>query len=134
MNVHAMHTLPQYWGEDSLTWRPSRWIKTTHSTTKTSGASLQDVLDAEALLVPESGTFAGWSSGQRACPGKKFAQVEHVALMATLFRYRRVVPHKLGQDETDDQARRRLVGYVDQSEIMLTVQMMQPERAVLVWK
>jgi len=26
LNCGALHTLPSYWGADSLVWRPSRWL------------------------------------------------------------------------------------------------------------
>lgn len=26
LSICAMHTQPRHWGEDSLVWRPSRWI------------------------------------------------------------------------------------------------------------
>ncbi|KAK3373234.1 cytochrome P450, partial [Lasiosphaeria ovina] len=52
----SVHTDPRFWGPDSLSWNPSRFV------TKSS--------------------FGGFSDGPRDCPGRKFAEVEFVATMA----------------------------------------------------
>ncbi|KAI7775546.1 hypothetical protein LA080_006695 [Diaporthe eres] len=70
----TVHTDPKYWGSDSLTWRPSRWIQA-------AGAP-----GMEELITRQKGTFLGWSEGARDCPARKFSQVEFVATVATLLR------------------------------------------------
>lgn len=64
IDVTALNTLPEYWGSDSLVWRPDRWIETDSG--------------SEQLYQPPPGVFLAWASGPRVCPGKKFAQVEFV--------------------------------------------------------
>ena len=80
MNIAASNTLSQFWGSNSLTWRPYRWI------TKDEGTM---TLEDEQICQPQYGVFIPFSSGPRACPGKKFAQVEFVAVIARLFRRHR---------------------------------------------
>lgn len=68
----AIHTHPKYW-DDPLVWKPSRWI------------SSAQTLNAEALVEPTPNTYFPWSDGVQNCPGKKFIQVEAVAVLACLF-------------------------------------------------
>ncbi|KAK7701198.1 hypothetical protein SLS64_010531 [Diaporthe eres] len=118
----AVHTDPKYWGSDSLTWRPSRWIQA-------SGAS-----GMEELIVPQKGTFLGWSEGARDCPARKFSQVEFVATVATLLRDWRVDPVLLDGGESLDNARRRVLDLIEKdSGPVLLLQMLHPERASLTW-
>ena len=66
------------------------------------------------------------------CPGKKFGQVEFVAIMATLFRENRVepVPHA---NESMECARARTLVTVKDSGMILLLQMLKPERIGLRW-
>ena len=77
-NLMALQTHPRYWGQDSLTWRPSRWIL---GSEKEGRGDLDNRFDNETLLKLEKRTFIAWSEGARSCLGKKFAQVEFVAAM-----------------------------------------------------
>jgi len=130
-NLQALHTHPRYWGTDSLTWRPSRWIlpaSASQTVERTEPTQLQN----EKLLVPEKGTFIAWSEGARNCPGKKFVQVEFVATMATLFRNYRVQPIAK-QGETLDVARKRVLEVVKDSSVQLLLQMRDPESVAVTW-
>ncbi|KAK0728731.1 cytochrome P450 [Lasiosphaeria miniovina] len=69
----SVHTDPRFWGPDSLSWNPSRFI------TKSSANA------EEEFCIPVRGSFVGFSDGPQDCPGRKFAQVELVATMAVLF-------------------------------------------------
>lgn len=128
-NLMALHAHPRYWGNDALTWRPSRWIK--HS----SDSESEDIgtrLSREQLLVPQKGAYFAWSEGARSCPGKKFAQVEFVATMAALFRTHRVqpVPRK---GETLDQARTRVLDVVKDTGMQLLLNMRDPNSVAVTW-
>ncbi|KAI0487071.1 cytochrome P450 [Xylaria cf. heliscus] len=115
----ALHTHPKLWGSDSLTWRPDRWI--------TKGSQ------GEELVVPRRGTFIAWSEGERACPGRKFSQIEFVATIAVLFKDWRVYPKRM-KGEKDEDAEKRLLRLieVDSAQVLL-LQMLHPERAPLCW-
>lgn len=125
----ALQTHPRYWGRDSLTWRPSRWIvNSSHSTC----ADLGTRLGQETLLTPDKGTFIAWSEGVRNCPGKKFAQVEFVATMAALFRNHRADPIAQG-GEMPDAARKRVLEVVKDSNVELLLQMRNPDSVSVKW-
>jgi len=102
-NMCAMHTHPAHWGPDPLEWRPKRWIA---SPLSDSSSTTVDILNAEALIEPTKGTYFPWSEGARICPGKKFAQVEFVAVISQLFRSNRIqaVPTG-GEDQSRTSAR-----------------------------
>lgn len=119
-------TDPKYWGPDSLTWRPSRWIKP--------AASAAEGVDGEEFIAPVRGTFLSWSDGIRDCPGKKFSQVETVATVAAVFKDWRVDP-VVNPGETLDGARKRVLRFIEEDTgMVLLVQLLHPERCPLVWK
>lgn len=122
----STQTDPAYWGSDSLTWRPSRWIKP--------GVSGSEDIDGEELITPVRGTFLSWSDGARDCLGKKLSQVEAVATIAALFKDWRVDPvTKQGEDLGE--ARERVLRFIEEDTgIVLLLQMLHPERCPLVWK
>ncbi|EOD45005.1 putative cytochrome p450 protein [Neofusicoccum parvum UCRNP2] len=125
LNMQALHSHPRYWGDDCLEWRPQRWVKTVPGD--------GPAIDREEFITPPKGAFIAWSEGSRACPGKKFAQVEHVAVMAGLFRSYRAVPvRQAGEDEAA--ARERVKKVVDDTGMVLLLQMLHPEKAVVEWK
>jgi len=119
VNVHlaAIHSNPEVWGEDSLAWRPDRWIK----------PSTSGVLDDEELIEPARGTFMPWAVGPRQCPGKKFAQVEFVAVIARLMKSNRVKCAVPGGEQ-------ELVKIIGDSEIGVTLKLKHPEKVKLLWE
>ena len=123
INVSALSTLPQYWGSDSLAWRPDRWIS------KDASKSLED----EQMYQPQKGVFIPFGSGPRVCPGKKLAQVEFVAVIARLFRQHRCSPLLLNW-ETRVEAKKRVLDMVEDSNLVLTLNMMHPEKVKLIWE
>ncbi|KAI6088569.1 cytochrome P450 [Hypoxylon rubiginosum] len=121
----SLHTDPRYWGSDSLEWRPSRWIRPSPASKP----------GREEIDMNERGVFLGWSEGTRDCPGKKFSQVEFVALMVGLFRQWRVDPVRDHPGESIEAARRRVLNLIrEDSGWVLLLQMLHPERAPLVWR
>ncbi|KAK9799861.1 putative Cytochrome P450 [Seiridium cardinale] len=123
----SMHTDPKYWGSDSLEWRPSRWIRP--------GPNVGNTPGEEEIDMNQRGVFLGWSEGTRDCPGKKFSQVEFVALMVGLFRQWRVDPVKKHPGESMEEARRRVLNLIKEDTGWgLLLQMLHPERAPLVWR
>jgi len=73
-----------------------------------------------------------WSEGDRACPGKKFAQVELTGAVSALFADYKVepVPEK---GESMETARKRTTDVIKDSGIVLLVEMLHPERVGLRW-
>jgi cytochrome P450 len=124
-SLMAVHCHPRYWGNDSLSWRPHRWIISNH---QTEGCDA----DRESFHTPERGTFIPWSDGQRNCPGKKFAQVEFVAVIARLLSSHKLVPEKhLG--ESDEQAQQRVLQTVNDSSVKMLLQMKNPAAIGVRW-
>lgn len=117
----ASHSHPRSWGEDALVWQPSRWI----STTKTSPSA---TINDETLLEPHKGTFFPWSEGARACPGRKFSQVEVVGALATMLQRSAIEPvPRAGESDAD--ARARVMREIDESTGWgLLLQLLRPER------
>jgi cytochrome P450 len=106
VNFSALQTDPKYWGPDSLSWRPQRWIQIDSSTGK------------ETLRGPPDGAeYFAWSYGPRVCPGKKFSQVEFVAAIAVLLGRYKIEPMVKGTD--GDEARRALERIVEDSYFLL---------------
>ncbi|TGJ78612.1 hypothetical protein E0Z10_g10154 [Xylaria hypoxylon] len=127
----SLQTDPRWWGSDSLTWRPSRFIKPAKIETIFDGEKING--QEEEFVQPKRGTFVGWSEGARDCPGRKFSQVEFVATIASLFRDWRVEP-VVFEGETIEVARSRVLGLIKtDSAMVLLQQMLHPERAPLIW-
>ncbi|OJD35576.1 cytochrome p450 [Diplodia corticola] len=118
-NVVALQSHPDYWGPDSLTWRPQRWIS--------ENQDAQDASEAETFRQPAvKGSFVSWSDGPRVCPGKKFSQVESVAVMAGMLREHRVEVVPEG-GEGEEKARQRVLDVVEDGELKATLFMRRPE-------
>jgi cytochrome P450 len=123
INSMALHSMPRYWGSDSMVWRPDRWITT-----------LQDSkgLKSEEHLQPTPGSYVPWAHGPRICPGKKFSQVEFTAVIACLLRRHRVEPVLLGE-ESRPKASERILKVVEDSDLEVTLKMKHPEKVKLRW-
>ncbi|PWY91492.1 cytochrome P450 [Aspergillus sclerotioniger CBS 115572] len=129
INSIALHTDPDTWGPDSLEWRPSRWISDDPpEPTSHDGSVLVDESNHASM---ERKLFA-WSDGGRVCPGKKFSQVEIVAVLIQLFRNHRVsIIAQPGQ--TLEQARMDAYARVQNSVQTLTLLIADPEAVHLWW-
>jgi cytochrome P450 len=81
---------------------------------------------------PVKGSFVPWSDEPRVCPGKRFAQVEFVAVIARLFHRQRVHPvPESGEDSAA--ARERTLDVVKDSHMTFLLQMRDPSRVSLAW-
>lgn len=124
----SVHLLPEYWGADSHEWKPTRWIQAREN----KGEDIGDILESEALVPPPVAkeSFFPWSLGARDCPGKKFAQVEFVAVMAYILRHYRVeaVPF---EGETVEDTRKRIWDYTKDSVAAITINFREPDKYAL---
>jgi cytochrome P450 len=127
LNMSALQTNPSFWGPDSLTWNPRRWIIT-------NVASGSNSLDQETLLPDTHGSYMPWAIDQHVCPGKRFSQVELVAVLARIFGDYTVSP-AMETGETMEEASKRVVGVAmeTQSKALLN-EMRSPEKAGLIWQ
>lgn len=134
INVQALHTDPQTWGSDALDWRPSRWLRTSPATPGINDNHTSPMTE-ETFIEPEAGTFIPWADGPRECVGRKFSQVEFVAVLASLFRHYRVRPVVEDGEEGEADGWRALVQMVDDSAISaITLQMLDPRSRSLRWE
>ncbi|PQE23105.1 cytochrome P450 protein [Rutstroemia sp. NJR-2017a WRK4] len=128
----ALHTHPRYWGDNSLEWEPSRWII---SNSPDVPSTILQTLDSEIFMEhpKDANPFIAWSVGGRVCPGKKLAQVEWVAVMASLFQKYKVTP-VLQDGEDEKAARQRLQLLIKKhTGFKLMLKLLRPEEAVLAW-
>ncbi|KKY34218.1 putative cytochrome p450 [Diaporthe ampelina] len=126
-NVIASHTMPEVWGEDHMVFRPGRWIGQSGDAASEVLLDLPESVREKTMSSDGKGiTYFPWSSGGRVCPGKKFSQVEVLAVVSSLLRdYRiEVVPEGL---ETEEQARKRCLEVIEDSETQITLQMRRPD-------
>lgn len=115
----GVQTDPRYW-EDPYEWRPSRWIRE-----KPGSKGLE-----EELKTPRKGTFFPWSDGPQICAGKKFSQVEGVAILAQLFSSHCLrVDQQVG--ETEAEARKRVRDCADDVNYDLMLRMNHSDRVRL---
>lgn len=139
INLQALHTDPQTWGSDALEWRPSRWLRASSSLSSISAANsnnkeTQRSPSSETFISPDPGTFIPWADGPRECVGRKFSQVEFVAVLASLFHKYRVGPVLRDHGESEGDARQALARMVDESAISaITLQMLEPKSRALRW-
>lgn len=116
----AVHTHPDYWPEP-LSWKPSRWIV------------LDKTDKQEILYVPQNGIYFPWSDGPQFCLGKKFTQVEFIAVIACLFNDHHVHPF-LEKGETEESGRKRALAVCEDSEHVLLLRMRDGDSIKLVWE
>ncbi|TGO54310.1 hypothetical protein BCON_0109g00210 [Botryotinia convoluta] len=125
-NSNALHSHPRYWGDNSLEWHPQRWILTKAENTHSSP------IEREYIRTPPKGSYQPWSDSIRACPGKKFSQVEFVAAMVALFKRNRVEIVR-EEGETEEKATERVMSVVKDNVIVLLLQMRSPEKVGVRW-
>ncbi|KAF7864008.1 hypothetical protein EAF04_006973 [Stromatinia cepivora] len=92
-NIVAVHPNPRYWpcqkskisekAHDLDDFVPERWLAGYEKNAKDKGSP--DTAGEGQLFVPRKGAFVPFSEGARACPGKRFAQVEMMASLAVIF-------------------------------------------------
>jgi cytochrome P450 len=97
LNIVGTHRNPRYWPESPNEFMPERWLPSEKTTGKEqvvekeiNGAEGTDKASFEtsgsaSLYKPVKGSYIPFSDGARACPGKRFAQVEGTAVLSAMF-------------------------------------------------
>lgn len=115
-HMYGGHLSPR-WGPDALEFNPARFI-------------IKDTDGTESVAVPDEVLFFPWAGGPRVCPGKKFSQVEFVALVANILsRYR--VEAVAQENESEIEARQRLLSVMDQKYFNISSHFRRPEDAAV---
>lgn len=113
-HLYGAHLSPR-WGPDAKTFDPRRFVSASST-------------GEESLVVPEEVVYAPWLAGPRVCPGKKFGQVEFVAIVAhILSEYRVEIERHDG--ETDAAARARSIKVMDEKYFNISTHLNRPEGA-----
>ena len=105
LNTAAIHRNPKYWPhtsqEDLLDFRPERWMvdpskANGHTNPEEQAYGEEEGLDfdgpdkrpdtAASLFRPAKGAYIPFSEGYRSCLGRRFAQVEILAVLAVIFK------------------------------------------------
>lgn len=102
LDTAALHRNPKYWPhtseEDLLDFRPERWLVEEHKDAHQEEAyAAEEGLDfdgpdkrpdtAASLFRPVKGGYIPFSDGYRSCLGRRFAQVEILAVLAVIFKH-----------------------------------------------
>lgn len=104
LNTAATHRNPKYWPhtseEDLLDFRPERWLldpQKTNINTEDDTYEKEDGMDfdgpdkrpdtAASLFRPSRCAYIPFSEGYRSCLGRRFAQVEILAVLAVVFKH-----------------------------------------------
>ncbi|KAK5999442.1 hypothetical protein QM012_005443 [Aureobasidium pullulans] len=115
-HLYGGHLSPR-WGSDALEFRPQRFI-------------VKNADGTESLEVPDGVLFFPWTGGPRICPGKKFSQVEFVAMVANILsRYRVEAVAQAGESESE--ARQRLLSALDDKYFNISAHFKRPEGAAV---
>ncbi|KAL6230042.1 hypothetical protein BDW75DRAFT_249078 [Aspergillus navahoensis] len=111
VGISAIHHVEEYWGPDAGTFNPRRWDKRNPDSFLARNEGMDGLsgpgLESPSIHKPVRGAYVAFSDGERACVGRKFAQVEFVAVLTVLFREYRVSLCKV-DTESDEDARERV--------------------------
>ena len=105
LDTAALHRNPKYWPhtseDDLLDFRPERWLvdgskSDGHKSNEEEAYAAEEGLDfdgpdkrpdtAASLFRPAKGAYIPFSDGYRSCLGRRFAQVEILAVLAVIFK------------------------------------------------
>ncbi|KAK8129154.1 cytochrome P450 monooxygenase [Apiospora kogelbergensis] len=127
-NLRAMQTHPDYW-PDAGEWRPSRWIA---NPAPTDSPLTQETMTRERFQVPDKTIFFPWGEGPQVCPGKKFAEVEEVAVLACLFKVHRLKIKKRHSTESDSAVHKRFEKCINDIDLEMLVRLRDGDQVTLV--
>ncbi|PSN66490.1 cytochrome P450 [Corynespora cassiicola Philippines] len=111
---YGAHLSP-LWGPEAEIFNPKRFVSVNES-------------GEEKLVVPEGPIYCPWVFGPRVCPGKKFSQVEFVALVAQILSKYRVEAFR-NEGESVKAAESRLMGVLDHKFFNISTHLKHPEDA-----
>ncbi|KAE8146908.1 cytochrome P450 [Aspergillus avenaceus] len=127
LNLGGMHYSEEYWGPNAGVFDPKRWDKQNKESFLAQNDGIEGLfgpgLEYDTIHRPVRGSFLPFSDGSRACMGKKFAQVEIVIALTTIFREYRVELAKVIEHETHEDMCQRAEKVLQESLAFLTLSM-----------
>ncbi|KAI0539582.1 cytochrome P450 [Xylaria digitata] len=126
VNLRAMQVHLAYWA-DANDWLPSQWI----SDPAPAVSPTADQIAGEKLVVPSKSVFFPWGEGPQICPGKKFVEVQAVAVLACLFKTHRLEVKKIS-GESDSVATKRAKDCSNDVDLEMLVRMRDADRVTLI--
>lgn len=124
-HFYALHLSPR-WGQDAKLFNPKRFVKAVSIST-----SEKEVHESFAMPpeVQDNGAlYIAWVFGQRVCPGKKFSQVEFVAIIAHILSLYKIEVLQM-ENENEKEARGRLTGVLREKYFNVSAHIKRPEDA-----
>ena len=127
MHLNALHYRSDYWGPDVRSFVPERWDARNKESFLARNDGVEGLiapgLEYNTLHKPIRGSYLPFSDGNRACIGKKFAQVEYVAILATIFRDYEVSLAKISPNESQEATEKRAWKVLGDSFSVITLTM-----------
>lgn len=117
-HMYGAH-LSSRWELDAKIFNPKRFFS-------------RSVNGIETLNIPSDIAFLPWMTGPRACPGKKFSQVEFVAVLASVLSRFYIKPQQ-DPAKTDDVTRSLLKETLDRKYFNISAHLRHPENSGLVF-
>lgn len=125
LNANALHYSEKYWGPDASTFDARRWDKRNASSFLAGNDGTEGLcapgLESSHIHKPARGAYISFSDGMRACIGRRFAQVEFVAVLVVVFSRYRVRLGKIRQDESEEDVRKRVEKALGESMSFITL-------------
>jgi cytochrome P450 len=84
----------------------------------------------ESLITPARNTYFPWSDGPQNCPGRRFSEVEFVAVLALMMR-NLVLTVVKEAGEIEDMARERAVRVVNDCDLQLILRKRDADQLTL---
>ena len=116
ITMAAMQRDERFWGQDALVYNPKRWI-----TTNEKG-------EERLIADTEKEGYTPWLIGPRVCPGKKFSQVEFVAVIATLLENFSIRPANIVDGQTAQEGWEALNTAVENPFFNMSPKIIGPEK------
>ncbi|KAK8863460.1 cytochrome P450 [Apiospora arundinis] len=127
-NLRAMQMHPHFW-PDAEKWRPSRWVA---NPAPAASPLTRETMAKEKFQEPSNTIFFPWGEGPQVCPGKKFAEVEEVAVLACLLKAHRLTIKKRHDAESDEAVNARFEECVNDIDLEMLVRLRDGDQVTLV--
>ncbi|KAF4960706.1 hypothetical protein FGADI_785 [Fusarium gaditjirri] len=123
-HFYGVHLSPR-WGPDAEEFNPKRFVRSTND--ETVGDGKQQKQQEKLATPPGDAVYMAWALGHRACPGKKFSQVEFVAAVAHLLSLYRIELVRSSAAESLEEARKRFLDVIAEKYFVIGARVKRPD-------